>query len=411
MPAEGYRHRRQTERQEGEALTSPCCEKAIEDALKHGNALLKFISRNNVGLTGSHECGFYLPKIVHGLFTPHGPEKGMNSKHELRITWQDGRVTESVITWYGNKTRSEYRLTRFGKDFPFLNEGVVGDMLVLISTAPGEALAFVLDFDEDIEEIQTTLGVDAFGRWGIFKDGAPQPEENEDACVERRIREFSGAFKAFPANDVFSAATLDILRTCSKKFAGKPLDNVLVEACKTEYELFRAVERIVCQNDVSGRLFKDIDDFLKVAGSIMNRRKSRAGRSFENHVHSILETASIPHTMRPDLGPDGTPDIVIPGQEAYMDNAFPAESLLVVGLKTTCKDRWRQVTQEGLRVRRKHLITLQQGVTAAQLNQMEAANVSLVVPEPLHKLYPTLIHVKPMTLESFVTLAKRLNKS
>ena len=87
---------------------SPNCERAIEDAFKHGNALLKFISRNNVGLTGSHECGFYLPKVVHGLFTPNPPEKGLNTKHELKVTWQDGRVTDSVVTWYGTGTRSEW---------------------------------------------------------------------------------------------------------------------------------------------------------------------------------------------------------------------------------------------------------------------------------------------------------------
>lgn len=392
-------------------MISPNCERAIDDALKYGNALLKSISRNNVGLTGSHECGFYLPKVIHGLFTPHGPQKGSNSKHQLKITWQDGVVTESVITFYGNKTRSEYRLTRFGKDFPFLNEGVVGDMLVLISKSPGEALAYVLDLDEDIEEVQTTLGVDAFDRWGLFIDGAPAVEENEHACLERRIRELSVGFKAFPANDVFSAATLDILNSCSKSFAKKPADAVLVEAYKTEYELFRAVERIVCQNDVGGRLFKNIDDFLKVAGSIMNRRKSRAGRSFENHVHAILESANVPHRMRPDLGSDGKPDIIIPSQEAYFDPSCPPGKLMVVGLKTTCKDRWRQVTQEGLRVPRKYLITLQQGVTPNQLRQMEAANVSLVVPAPLHKHYPTEGVLAPLTLEGFIDSAKRLTNS
>lgn len=393
-------------------MTSPYCERAIEDALKYGNALLKFISRNNVGLTGSHECGYLLPNAAWELFAPFPPVRGENKKHKVSITWQDGRVTNSVVTWYGAKKR-EYRLTNFGRDFPYLNEGVVGDLLVLIGVpvengAPKEFFAYVLDFDEDIEEIQTTLGADAFGRWGVFKDGAPQTEENEDVCVERRIKEFSTAFTNFPANDVFSGATLEILRSCSRKFANKPLDTVLVEAYKTEYELFRAVERIVCQNEVSGRLFKNIDDFLKVAGSIMNRRKSRAGRSFENHVDSILTNAKVPHRMRPDLGTDGTPDIVIPSQEAYLDNSYPTERLLVVGLKTTCKDRWRQVTQEGLKVPRKYLITLQQGVTVAQLNQMEAANVSLVVPEPLHKHYPKTSLVRPLTLEDFVAKAKHL---
>ena len=102
-------------------MTSPNCERAIEDALKHGNALLKFISRNNVGLTGSHECGFYLPKIVHGLFTPHPPERGANSKHDLTVTWQDGRVTESVSHLV--RDRNTFRIppdALWAKTFPFL---------------------------------------------------------------------------------------------------------------------------------------------------------------------------------------------------------------------------------------------------------------------------------------------------
>jgi EcoRII C terminal/Restriction endonuclease EcoRII, N-terminal len=388
-------------------LTSPYCERAIEDALKYGNALLKFISRNNVGLTGSHECGFYLPKIVHGLFTPHPPEKGSNSKHDLKVTWQDGRVTESVVTWYGTGTRSEYRLTRFGKDFPFLNEGVVGDLLVLISTSPTEALAYVLDFDDDIEEIQITLGVDAFEQWGVFKDGAPQQEENEDACVERRIRLFAAELDKFPDNSVFSGATREILAECLKGFSKLSPDKALVKAYSLEYEIFQAVERQVCGNLISGRLFRNIDDFLKVASSIMNRRKSRAGRSLENHVESVLSAAGVPHQMRPNLGPDGTPDVIIPSVEAYFTNDYPVDRIFLVGLKTTCKDRWRQVTQEGPRVERKHLLTLQQGITQKQLAQMEAAKVTLIVPEPLHKYYPDDSPVQPLTVNAFVEAAKR----
>ncbi len=389
-------------------MTSPNCERAIEDALKHGNALLKFISRNNVGLTGSHECGFYLPKIVYGLFTPHPPEKGANSKHDLSVTWQDGRITESVVTWYGTGTRSEYRLTRFGQDFPFLNEGVVGDMLVLIATSPNEALAYVLDFDDDIEEIQATLGVDAFGQWGVYKDGAAQQEENEDACVERRIRLFAAALSSFPDNGVFSGTTRDILIECLKGFSSLSPDKALVKAYSVEYEIFQAVERQVCGNQVSGKLFRNIDEFLKVASSIMNRRKSRAGRSLENHVESLLNAAGVPHKMRPDLGPDGTPDIIIPSVDAYFSKDYPADRILVVGLKTTCKDRWRQVTQEGPRIERKHLLTLQQGITKKQLAQMEAANVSLIVPEPLHKFYPDDSPVQPLTVEAFINTAKLL---
>jgi len=45
-------------------MTSPFCERAIEEALHYGNALLKFISPNDAGITGTHQYGYYLPKSV-----------------------------------------------------------------------------------------------------------------------------------------------------------------------------------------------------------------------------------------------------------------------------------------------------------------------------------------------------------
>jgi hypothetical protein len=283
-------------------MISPYCERAIEDALHYGNALLKFISPNNAGLTGGHECGFYLPKGVWQMYTPHPPVKGRLDKHPVSILWQDGRTTNSVVTWYGDKTRSEYRLTRFGRDFPFLNEDVVGDLLVLIAKSRDEFLAYVLDYDEDIAEIQSALGVEAFEHWGAYRDGVPQQVETEDSCIDRKIREFSAALTDFPTGAVFSQTTRDILVGCLKKFPELEADEALVRAYQTEYQIFQSVERQVCQNEVSGRLFKNIDDFLHTAASIMNRRKARAGRSFENHVEYLLIHANIPHKMRPALG-------------------------------------------------------------------------------------------------------------
>jgi type II restriction enzyme len=360
--------------------------------LHYGNALLKFISPNNAGLTGSHECGFYLPISVWEMYTPHPPVKGRNDKHPVSILWQDGRTTQSVITWYGAK-KHEYRLTRFGKDFPFLNEDVVGDLLVLIAKSRDEFLAYVLDFDEDIEDIQSALGVEAFEEWGAYRDGVPQKVETEDDCLDRKIREFSAALTDFPTGAVFSETTRAILAECMK-----------------EYQLFQSVERLVCQNEVSGRLFKGIDDFIKTAASIMNRRKARAGRSFENHVEYLLTHAGIPHKMRPSLGQDGKPDIIIPNEQAYFDATFPKEKLFIVGLKTTCKDRWRQVLNEAPKHKSKHIVTLQQGISSAQLVEMHTAGVSLVVPKSLHKSFPKEHTINLLSVESFIqTVKQQLN--
>lgn len=383
-------------------MISPYCERAIEDALHFGNALLKFISPNNVGLTGSHECGFYLPKGVWEMYTPHPPLKGRLDKHPITILWQDGRVTQSVITWYGSKTRSEYRLTRFGHDFPFLTADVVGDLLVLIAKSPDEFIAYVLDYDEDIEEVQSALGVEAFEHWGAYRDGAPQQVETEDACIEKQIRDFSAKLTEFPTGAVFSKKTQEILLACLKKFVEYSADDALMRAYQTEYILFQSVERQVCQNEVSGRLFRSIDDFLKTAASIMNRRKARAGRSFENHVEYLLTRAKIPHKMRPSLGADGKPDVIIPNEAAYFDSSFPPNKLFVIGLKTTCKDRWRQVLNEAPKHPSKHIFTLQHGITRNQLTEMHKAHVTLIVPKSLQKSYPAGHNITILKVEDFI---------
>src|SRR5688572_7716371 len=93
---------------------------AIQRALEAGMALLKFISRNDLGLTGSHQSGFYLPKQEWSLFSPRPDVKGENFEVPVRVRWPDGRETDSRVKWYGRLSRSEFRLTRFGKGFPWM---------------------------------------------------------------------------------------------------------------------------------------------------------------------------------------------------------------------------------------------------------------------------------------------------
>jgi hypothetical protein len=377
-------------------MLSPFCERAIENAIRYGNALLKFVSPNDVGLTGGHQCGFYLPKTAYKMFTPYPPIKGENSKHQVTIEWQDEIVTESVVTWYG-KAKDEYRLTRFGKGFPFLVADTVGDLLVLIPKTGTEFLAYVLDLDEDIEEIQATLGVEVIESWGVYQNGVPQTE-TEDECVDRYFRRFAELLTDFPPGSAFSEETRRVLRECIRRFNAMPPDAALMASMDAEYQLFRLVERQVCQAEIV-RVKKDVDDFLRTASSIMNRRKARAGRSLENHVEYLLKDAGIPHEMRPKI--DGKPDVVIPSRDAYYDSSFPVERLFIMGVKTTCKDRWRQVLNEGKRVPAKHILTIQQGISTNQLNEMHAASVTLIVPQPLHKDYPKKRDITLLSLEDF----------
>jgi type II restriction enzyme len=232
----------------------------------------------------------------------------------------------------------------------------------------------------------------------VYHHGAPRIE-SEDECLEREFREFAGPLNDFPDGAAFSAAARRILEACLDSFGRLPADDVLMRSVEAEYKLFQMVERQICQPEVT-RLFRSVDDFLQTAGRIMNRRKARAGRALENHVEYLLNQAHIPHTMRPKI--DGKPDIVIPSVDAYHDPNYPLDKLFIVGVKTTCKDRWRQVLNEGRRVPHKHILTIQQGISANQLQEMHTANVALVVPRSLHSDYPAQHDITLMNVEQFI---------
>lgn len=377
---------------------SPNAEAAIAAARQYGQALFKFISPNETGATGSHGCGYLLPKPAWRLFTGHPPEKitsRENPRDQVRITWQDGRTTDSAIIWYGRLTRSEYRLTRFGKGFPWLDPEFVGSLLVLIPTGEREFRAFVLETDADFEAVCVELGIDFGGRsWAVFSTEAAGDKETEDQCLRRHFDAFIGAHADFPTSALISGSVQRALAECRSHFMRIPPDSRLLSLVETEYTLYRTLERKVCTPAIS-RPFHEVDDFIKTAASILNRRKSRAGHSLQNHVVHLLREAGIPFDSQPAI--DGSPDLVIPSAAAYRDAGYPESRLILVGIKTTCKDRWRQVLNEGRRVRTKHLLTLQNGVSVPQIEQMEQAGVKLIVPKPLHARYP---HAKRQSLLS-----------
>ena len=380
-------------------MSSHAAQRAIADVLQNGKALLKFISPNNVGLTGSHECGYYLPKSAWELYTPHAPIKGQFKEHMVDITWPDGRVTNSCIKWYGQKTRSEYRLTRFGRDFPWLTADNIGDLLVFVPTGSNTFAAHVLDLEEDIDDVQAALGLEISGSWAVYEAGAAEEEFDEDECIDTRFREFASALTDFPGTEAFSHETQSILKDCIASFAGISPDKQIVSLVDSEYRLFRLVERRLCADQIT-RVLKSVDDFMQTAATIMNRSKARAGRALENHVEYILNESGIPFDVRPNV--DGKPDIVIPGKAQYDDPGFPVEKLFMIGIKTTCKDRWRQVLNEAKRIPDKHLLTMQPGISGAQLQEMKDARLSLIVPEPLHNNYPPDSPMSLLSVNNFI---------
>ncbi len=104
----------------------------IQKAENASIAFSKFITPNDTGATGGHQAGFHIHKNAWPLFFDRPGEKGENRDKLITIRWQNDFETDSRFTYYGKGTRNEYRLTRFGRGFPFLTDDNVGDLLVIV---------------------------------------------------------------------------------------------------------------------------------------------------------------------------------------------------------------------------------------------------------------------------------------
>ena len=195
----------------------------------------------------------------------------------------------------------------------------------------------------------------------------------------------------------------------NRPLAIKDPDTILLRWTDQEYTLFRAIEH-ARYGDIVARGFESVDDFVIMANQVLNRRKSRAGKSLEHHLSAIFDENQIRYTAQAITEGNKKPDFLFPSQEAYHNALFPIEKLCTLAAKTTCKDRWRQILNEANRLRDdyKYLCTMQQGISAAQMDEMQAEKVILVVPKAYHTAYPKEKRDRIWTLGRFVKYVKAM---
>lgn len=174
--------------------------------------------------------------------------------------------------------------------------------------------------------------------------------------------------------------------------------------------MFRRLERRIVAERIGGgfqaRDGADVDGFLSFSLSVQNRRKSRAGHALEHHLEAIFTTHAIQHARGAETENRNKPDFLFPGQNEYRDLDFPASHLTMLGAKSSLKDRWRQVLSEAERIDRKHLLTLEPGISENQTTEMQAKNLQLVVPRDLHSTFRNSQKGWLMDLAGFLSLVK-----
>lgn len=383
---------------------------AIKKVQESKSAICKFITANDAGSTGGHQCGYHVSKEAWSMFLDKEAIKGTNIDIPIRIHWQNDFDTDSRFKYYGVGTRNEYRITRFGRGFPFLTDDNVGDLLVLARYDKDYYEAFVLQTDDDID--------DFFSFFNLSYDKTNQIiDVNQTERPEQRLLTLINSFVAQYADFPDTRIMANGARTCFNEANGiitqnivSTPDDVLLGWLDTEYTLFKYMEEKVYSN-ITSKPFSSIDAFVTMANEVLNRRKSRAGKSLEHHLADIFTHNQLLFEEQVITEENKKPDFVFPNGKCYHNITFPGELLTVLGAKTTCKDRWRQVLNEADRVDDKYLFTLQQGISSNQLKEMQDYRLHLVVPHKYLTSFPKEYRNDICDLSSFIGMVRERQES
>ncbi len=381
--------------------------------------------------SNGHEIGG-LPRVGFKNFlgTP-----GKGNGEEIRFTATTVLIEESdgqhlscecEVTWYDarrrNPTRSpEYRL--YYRDNIVTDRLREGDFCLIAKLRDGRLLlVFAPPGSEAEHQLRVLFGVapnvaaDAFAPAeipaidlilpvrSVLEDlgmALPEPPVDDERLLALLRGRFPGSF---PSTREFSR----FARTESGVGMDAGPDFALMAWMEFEEHLFRVYERHFVATRLRegfGAYGDDVDDFINFSLSVQNRRKVRVGHAFENHLAEVFLAQSIAFELgRGSNVTEGRsrPDFLFPGFAAYHDPTFPDDRLRMLGAKTTCKDRWRQVLVEANRITRKHLATMEPCISETQTDEMQSHGLQLVVPAAVQQTYTPAQRQWIISLDSFI---------
>lgn len=344
----------------------------------------------------------------------------------------DPPTDDGFLTWYDSRerhaTRTEHRMyfptTAVSMCASAGDELFIGlkpdDTILAIIAESGSTIANQIRWLFGIteihhpgfsirEELESEQDRIAFASRFILEQIGIEVEEKEETYLEDMLRLFDGRF---PKTKDFSAYARSTLSDIS------PLDSpdtVLMSWMEREEILFRTLEKhLIAEQLSSGTFFVkadsdggadvDVDGFISYSLSIQNRRKSRVGQALENHVEQLLTSRNIRFDRTKITENKSKPDFIFPGITEYHDSRFNIALLTMLGVKSTCKDRWRQVLSEADKIRNKHLLTLEAAISENQTSEMQSQNLQLVVPAAIRSTYSENQQRWLMSMDDFVKL-------
>ena len=360
---------------------------AIKVATLGQRTFCKFLSANDTDPKQSHQAGIYIPQNSSSILFDTPGIKGDNKDRFVSVFWHfdEEFLSDDVrLIYYGRGTRNEYRITHT----PLFRPEYTGSLFVLTQCDQENYQSFLLNTDDEINQFLDAFGLSPHETNCLINDDKPS---NGNDLIKAFIQQIDDKGIDFPDSNTMSAAARDICDTTasSRAMVLTNPDKKILDWTDMEYNIFKAVE-YSRYGDVVSKGFHSVEEFVDMANQVLNRRKSRAGKSLEHHLAAIFDGNHLQYEEQVVTEGNKKPDFIFPSKKAYHDLMYPTKKLISLAAKTTCKDRWRQVLNEANRLKDdyKYLCTLQQGVSVAQLDEMHAEKVRLVVPKPYIKTFP-----------------------
>jgi hypothetical protein len=338
-------------------------------------------------------------------------------------------VARCTLTWYdarvNRRPRSEHRFY-----FPTNAVSMVaaeGDLLVVGRRPDNSVLVVVAQGGSTIasqvqwlfgvplehqgfsvrEELETEQDRIHFASAFILEQLGIEPDDPATAenYLDTMLAKFDGKL---PATNLFSAYARETVPELDP--VADP-DAALLGWMEREEILFRTMEKHLLGDRLQKGFADDVEGFLAFSLAVQNRRKSRSGHALENHLQVIFNSHEVRYEHGVATEGKAKPDFLFPGSKEYRDAGYNASLLTMLGAKTTCKDRWRQVLAEAKRIDRKHLLTLEAAISGHQTDQMQEHNLQLVIPRGLHETFTPEQRRTLLTLADFTAMVKERERA
>lgn len=340
---------------------------------------------------------------------------------------------ESSITWYdareNHPTRSEYRLV-YTSEASVMQNAREGDFCWVLTTHDPDHLVLVVASSSGRAAnaldrlLGTELRAQEFDASGRVPGVRPEAVENtrgldltevdvlealgvevsvDTAILDLLVERFGG--REMPQVREFAAFCRDASGGASR--VPTDPDGVLTswfDFTNTAYIAYERalLEPILTEEFQRGRI--DVDRFFELASRFKNRRFSRAGTTFEDHLGALFGLYGVRwHHPTSRLSDRSKPDFLFPGRVEFEDPMFPTDLLTLLGAKTTSKERWAQIVSEGARMTVRHFVTMDRQLSFDALVSMGGQNIVPVVPLPVQEVYDAGPRGKLLSVADFLS--------